>query len=176
MNAFAERRSIMDKLFTPPISIEQFAAYLDGNLPEPQMHEMDLLIATNPVMEELMEISDVIAEDTQFYLNDDFALEVDMAMLDEQDFDLPDINNTSLLNTDMDIDTEIEVAAICASEEDDFNEDFLEEVCHVDNDTPEDSINSDYSCSSSLIGNPIDSDNVDTGFGLFTPNDDNFNI
>ena len=79
----------MDKLFTSPVSIEQFAAYLDGNLPDSQMNEMDMLIASNPVMEELAEMSDVIAEDTQLYLNDDFAYETDMAMLDEQDFDIP---------------------------------------------------------------------------------------
>ena len=66
MNVYAERRSIMDKLFIPPVSVEQFAAYLDGNLPGSQMHNMDLLIATDPVMMELSEISDVIAEDTQY--------------------------------------------------------------------------------------------------------------
>lgn len=92
MSAYAERRNIMDKLFTSPVSIEQFAAYLDGNLSDSQMNEMDMLITSNPVLEELAEMSDIIAEDTQLYLNDDFAYETDMTMLNEQDFDIPCID------------------------------------------------------------------------------------
>ena len=74
------------------------------------------------------------------------------------------------------IDNEIEVTAIRASEKDFCDEDFLDKVYHIGNDAIEDLVNSDYSCDSSFMENPIGSDNIDTSFELFTPNDDNFNM
>lgn len=174
MNVYAERRSIMDKLFIPPVSVEQFAAYLDGNLSESQMHNMDLLIATDPIMMELSEISDVIAEETQYYLNDDFALEADMIMLDEQDFDLPDIDTNSISNMNLDIETEIEVASTSALENDNLNDDFFKEDNHV-NDIPEDLTIPDCLNNSYITEHPTDNDEVDTDFDLFTPNVNNLN-
>ena len=171
MNVYAERRSIMDKLFIPPVSVEQFAAYLDGNLPESQMHNMDLLIATDPVMMELSEISDVIAEDTQYYMNDDFALEADMIMLDEHDFELPDIDSN---NMNLDVETEIEVDSTSALENDNLNDDFFKEYSLV-NDIPEDFTIPDCLNNSYITEHPADNDKVDTDFDLFTPNVDNFN-
>lgn len=164
----------LDYLMELPVSEEMLGAYLEGSLPESQMHKMDLLIASNPVMEELAETSNVIIEDTQLYLNVESALEADLAMLDVQTLNLPIIDNTSILNTD--IDNEIEVTAIRASEKDFCDEDFLDKVYHIGNDAIEDLVNSDYSCDSSFMENPIGSDNIDTSFELFTPNDDNFNM
>lgn len=115
MNASAERRSIMDKLFTPLVSIEQFAAYLDGNLPESQMREIDLLIATNPGMEELAEMSDVIAEDIQAYLQDEFAYEADMTALEDGDFDIPNLDSDIAPHTGDDRSEYKDVA--CAADE-----------------------------------------------------------
>ena len=171
MNVYAERRSIMDKLFIPPVSVEQFAAYLDGNLPGSQMHNMDLLIATDPVMMELSEISDVIAEDTQYYMNDDFAIEADMIMLDEHDFELPDIDSNDM---NLDVETEIEVASTSALENDNLNDDFFKEYSLV-NDIPEDFTIPDCLNNSYITEHPTDNDKVDTDFDLFTPNVDNFN-
>lgn len=63
MSAYAERRSIMDKNFMSPVSIEKFAAYLDGNLSENEMNRVDILVSTNPDMEELVATSDEVDED-----------------------------------------------------------------------------------------------------------------
>lgn len=92
MSAYAERRSIMDKNFMPPVSIEKFAAYLDGNLSEDEMNRIDTLVSTNPDMEELVAISDEVDEDIQIYMQDEFAYEADMTALEDSDFDIPNLD------------------------------------------------------------------------------------
>ena len=92
MSAYAERRSIMDKDFMPPVSIEKFAAYLDGNLSEDEMNRIDTLVSTNPDMEELVAISDEVDEDIQIYMQDEFAYEADMTAFEDSDFDIPNLD------------------------------------------------------------------------------------
>lgn len=82
----------MDRNFVPPVSIEKFAAYLDGNLSEEEMNDFDALASSNPVMEELVTISDEIDEDVQVYLQDEFAYEADMTALEDSDFDIPNLD------------------------------------------------------------------------------------
>ena len=77
----------MDKNFMPPVSIEKFAAYLDGNLSDDEMNRIDALVSTNPDMEELVAISDEVDEDIQIYMQDEFAYEADMTALEDSDFD-----------------------------------------------------------------------------------------
>lgn len=91
MSAYAERRSIMDKNFMPPVSIEKFAAYLDGNLSDDEMNRIEALVSTNPDMEELVAISDEVDEDIQVYMQDEFAYEADMTALEDSDFDIPNL-------------------------------------------------------------------------------------
>ena len=57
MSEFSERRYVMHKDFVPPVSIEEFAAYLDGNLSENGMNRIDALAAMNHDMEKLMKTS-----------------------------------------------------------------------------------------------------------------------
>ena len=92
MSAYAERRNIMDKEFMPPLSIEEFAAYLDGNLSEDEMNRIDALVSTNPEMEELVDIADEVDEDVQIYMQDEFAYEADVTALDDSDFDIPNLD------------------------------------------------------------------------------------
>ncbi len=92
MNEYAERRSIMDKDFMPPVSIEKFAAYLDGNLSEDEMNRIDALVSTNPDMGELVVISDEVDEDIQVYMQNEFAYEADMTALENSDFDIPNLD------------------------------------------------------------------------------------
>lgn len=88
MSAYAERRSIMDKNFIPPVSIEKFAAYLDGNLSEDEMNHIDALVSTNPDMEELVAASDEVDKDILVYMQDEFAYEADMTALEDSDFEI----------------------------------------------------------------------------------------
>lgn len=76
----------------PPVSIEEFAAYLDGNLSEGEMNRIDALAAMNHDMEEMITLSDKIDEDVIVYTQDDFAYEADMAALENSDFDIPDLD------------------------------------------------------------------------------------
>ena len=76
----------------PPVSIEKFAAYLDGNLSEDEMNRIDTLVSTNPDMEELVAISDEVDEDIQVYMQDEFAYEADMTALEDSDFDIPNLD------------------------------------------------------------------------------------
>lgn len=89
MSKFAERRIIMDNNFIFPISIEKFAAYLDGNLPENEMNHIENIISENPQMGELVNISDSIDQSIQDYIQDDFLYDADMFMLDETNIEIP---------------------------------------------------------------------------------------
>ena len=82
----------MHKDFVPPVSIEEFAAYLDGNLSEDGMNRIDALAAMNHDMEEMITLSDKIDEDVIVYMQDDFAYEADMTALENSDFDIPDLD------------------------------------------------------------------------------------
>jgi len=50
----------MNKFFNPPISIEKFAAFLDGNLPDEEMDNIESLVRGNEQMCNLVEESDYI--------------------------------------------------------------------------------------------------------------------
>lgn len=124
MSAYAERRSIMDKFFMPPVSIEEFAAYLDGNLSDDEMNRIDALVSTNPEMGELVAISDEVDEDIQVYMQDEFAYEADMTALEDSDFDIPNIDADlpPHIGTDNPEYREVACAADMASEITDIDE------------------------------------------------------
>lgn len=92
MSVYAERKSIMDKIFVPPVSIEKFAAYLDGNLSVDEMNHIDALASTYPEMEELIDISDEVDENIQIYMQDEFVYEADLTTLEDSDFDIPNLD------------------------------------------------------------------------------------
>lgn len=79
----------MDDFFLPPVSIEKFAAYLDGNLSEEEMNHMNNIISESPQMNELVDLSDSIDQDIQDYIQDEFLFDADMSTLDEIDFEIP---------------------------------------------------------------------------------------
>jgi hypothetical protein len=114
----------MDRNFVPPVSIEKFAAYLDGNLSEEEMDSIDALVSSNPDMEELVSISDEIDEDVQMYLQDEFAYEADMTALEDSDFDIPnlDANITPQIENDDLKQRDVACAAEETNEIDDLSE------------------------------------------------------
>ncbi|MGN0245830.1 MAG: hypothetical protein ACI4DK_07680 [Lachnospiraceae bacterium] len=82
----------MHKDFVPPISIEEFAAYLDGNLSAAEMNRVANLVNNNSDMEEIVSISDAVDEDMQIYMQDEFAYEADMSALESSDYDIPNLD------------------------------------------------------------------------------------
>ena len=80
----------MNKDFVPPVSIEEFAAYLDENLTKSEMNRIDALISMNLDMKEIVTLFGEVVEDIQVYMQDEFAYNADMMALDNNiDFDIP---------------------------------------------------------------------------------------
>lgn len=73
-----------------PISVEEFAAYLDGNLSEDGMARVSSIIAGDTSMQELAEASQLIADTMDGYSVFDLELPEEIANLD---FNLPEIEN-----------------------------------------------------------------------------------
>lgn len=76
----------MHKIFHPTISIEKMAAWLDGNLSTEVMSEMAAKIQDNPVLEDVVAMSDAIDADMESFESSGEPLPDELA---EDDFDLP---------------------------------------------------------------------------------------
>ena len=87
MNEYSERRKLMDN----NISVELFAAYLDGNLPPEELNSIETIASNNPELNELIRMADIIDEDTQSYIADGFTYEADMTALEDSNFEIPNI-------------------------------------------------------------------------------------
>ncbi len=85
------------------ISVEQFAAYLDGNLIPEEMNEMESMISANPEFQDIVVQSDTIDTNELIDIYDDTSLQTDIFMLDEADIEIPqiefDLTLTEELNT-----------------------------------------------------------------------------
>ena len=85
----------MHKDFVPPVSIEEFAAYLDGNLTEDGMNEIASAIHSDDSLQDIMSschaIDDTIAnyEPLQLTVPDDIY---------STDFEIPQIDDNDYLN------------------------------------------------------------------------------
>lgn len=135
-----------------PVSVEKFAAYLDGNLSDEEMSDIDALISSDPDMEELASVSDAVDQDLDIYLQDEFGLDADMTALDNCDFDIPNLDNVFFPKAEESIeDKEVVCAADPPNEEDNifasFNSDELVAADMVD--------------SNELFVNPINEDSFD---------------
>lgn len=126
MSAYAERRNIMDNHFMPPISIETFAAYLDGNLGEDEMNRIDTLVSTNPDMKILVSVSDEVDEDLRLYLEDKFACDADMTAWEDCDFDIPNLDADITPLIDVDERWKDKEVACAADVADDFDGEIFE--------------------------------------------------
>jgi hypothetical protein len=82
----------MHKIFHPTISIEKMAAWLDGNLSTEVMSEMAAKIQDNPVLEDVVAMSDAIDADMESFESSGEPLPDELA---EDDFDLPNFDRRS---------------------------------------------------------------------------------
>ena len=83
----------MYKEFDFPISVEEFAAYLDGNLTEDGMARVTSIIHNDSSMRELAEASQLVTDTMDSYSTMDLDLPEEIANLD---FDLPEIKNVDI--------------------------------------------------------------------------------
>lgn len=83
----------MHKDFVPPVSIEEFAAYLDGNLTDDGMEYISSVISNNQNLADIAEISDVVDDITEQYILDD-----DLQLFDAENmnFYIPDISDDTV--------------------------------------------------------------------------------
>lgn len=81
-----ERRAAMDNLFDSGISIEKFAAYLDGNLSDQEMNEVSSFIDSNEKMQNFSLVNNQIEGAISSYSVQDMELP---SALQSTDFDFP---------------------------------------------------------------------------------------
>ena len=100
----------MHKDFVPPISIEEFAAYLDGNLSDDEMQRVSSVIENDEAMQDIavnnLSIEDALShrEPSEFTLPDE---------LTSLDFEIPQFDDSNSMNFDNDWE-DLEVAACAA--------------------------------------------------------------
>ena len=87
MKKLSERRKAMPK-HLPNISIEKYAAYLDGNLPDEEMRQIDAFIENDSDMKAFVEADHIIEENNDMDWIDDDLQPFDMLSA----FELPNID------------------------------------------------------------------------------------
>ena len=90
----------MNKHFTPAISEEKFAAWLDGMLPEDEMMQVGVIVENTPELKDCAAISASIELGIQNYMSDDFLYQTDMEMLENIDLEIPMIESLGYENDD----------------------------------------------------------------------------
>lgn len=83
----------MDKHFNPSISIEKFAAFLDGNLPQDEMQNISSTIEHDEALKAILDTSNMIDTTLENGISDDVQIPDDIANLD---FDLPNLTDNSV--------------------------------------------------------------------------------
>ena len=119
----------MENDFMKSISIEKFAAFLDGNLLPDEMQQMSSMVESNEMMHDIYEASKVADETQANYTDDDLALPEEIT---SAEFELPHIFSDFQSSEKAE---DFEVAA-CADVADEFELD--NEVYSKDVDTLDD--------------------------------------
>lgn len=102
--------------FMPNISIEEFAAYLDGNLLPDGMERIEQAISSDPSLATIKGLSDRVESDVDSFYENNLQIPESIANLD---FELPDIDNFNGVQNSF----ELEVANILAEPLISHNED-----------------------------------------------------
>lgn len=71
-------------------SIEQFAAYLDGNLPQGEMQQFSQLAGHDSVLNQLLDASDMVDDAIAGFADVDLQLPLEIS---GSDFEIPDVDN-----------------------------------------------------------------------------------
>lgn len=138
----------MDKHFNPSISIEKFAAFLDGNLPQDEMQNISSTIEHDEALKAILDTSNMI-DTTLENIPDDVQIPDEIANLE---FDLPNLTDNSVDFNMFHIDDTPDVST-CA--DDSFYSDTNDVSLDINDsiDTTSDDINPDNS--SDLDSSPL---------------------
>lgn len=85
----------MHKDFVPPVSIEEFAAYLDGNLMEDGMNEIASAIHSDDSLQDIMSSCHTIDDTIANYEPLQLTVPADIS---STDFEIPQIDDSDCLN------------------------------------------------------------------------------
>ena len=107
MSEFSERRRSMHKDLMPPVSIEEFAAYLDGNLSDNDMQRVSSVIENNEALHDIVLNCQSVDESLSDYEPLELVLPDELVSLD---FDIPQFDDGIGMGNDWE---DLEVAA-CA--------------------------------------------------------------
>ena len=91
MNKSSERRYIMHKDFTPPVSIEEFAAYLDGNLSDSKMDDLQQLIDNDVHLRNIIDINSFMEDNISSIIDEEWQLPDEILKMD---FEYPGLNES----------------------------------------------------------------------------------
>lgn len=83
----------MDKHFNPSISIEKFAAFLDGNLPQDEMQNISFTIEHDEDLKAILDTFNMIDTTLENDISDDVQIPDEIANLD---FDLPNLTRNTV--------------------------------------------------------------------------------
>ena len=100
----------MHKDFVPPISIEEFAAYLDGNLSDDEMQRVTSVIENDEAMQDIAVNNLSIEDALSHYESSEFTLPDELTSLD---FEIPQFDDSNSMNFDNDWE-DLEVADCAA--------------------------------------------------------------
>lgn len=139
----------MDKHFNPSISIEKFAAFLDGNLPQDEMQNISSTIEHDEALKAILDTSDMIDTTLENYISDDVQIPDEIANLE---FNLPNLTENS---ADFDMFHIDDAPAISTYADDSFYSDTNDVSLDINDsiDTTSDDINPDNS--SDLDSSPL---------------------
>lgn len=135
----------MDKTILSSISIEKFAAFLDGNLLQEEMDVISQLAEQENTLHQLLNASSVIDDTIASYTEADLLLPPEIT---GSSFEIPDITNDDIsmfvtLNPEPDDILAFSDAIACASADEDDSLFHTEDDIHIDDvDIPD--INDDF--------------------------------
>lgn len=84
----------MHKDFVPPVSVEEFAAYLDGNLTEDGMKHISSVISINQDLADIAEISESVDDTKELYMQDDEFL---LSDVENMNYSIPVISDDTVV-------------------------------------------------------------------------------
>ncbi len=117
----------MNKHFTPAISEEKFAAWLDGMLPQDEMMQVGVIVENTPELKDCAKLSASVELGIQNYMSDDFLYQTDMEVLENIDLKIPVIEPLGYENDDK--------PNINAEKDDVYNEDLSSNLSMQSEDT-----------------------------------------
>lgn len=122
----------MNKDYLFPVSIEKFAAFLDGNLGEFEMAEVQSLISNSEALQEISAVESLVSESAQSFSNDSVIQIPEVS----NGFEIPEIPLVGMMKDNLDenimpgitMDVDMAIPSIEALIDNNFPEEYSDRV------------------------------------------------